>query len=303
MDKYKRNSLSWDNSNAIIDRYIFSDAIYIEFTELNTTDYSIGTYKGANQFRIDYTKIGRFECEFLDHTYSYRGENEITILTTTESGKWTVSASIPTNVYHGCVLVIEYEKLSELDKQIFSKFGIDIEVLTQSFHSSLKWHKITEDISFNTIFHDMYKAGESKNCEMIFMKGLELLVLLSSQNKAFYQYPPQSDYLPSEQVDTIRKIHRIILEQYNKPIRFESLSSEFNISYSRFNSSFKRIYGDTPYQYLKKVRMNIAAQKLVETNLNIVTIAYAVGYNNVSKFSSAFKSVMGELPHIYRKQK
>jgi AraC-like DNA-binding protein len=44
--------------------------------------------------------------------------------------------------------------------------------------------------------------------------------------------------------------------------------------------------------------MNIAAQKLVETNLNIVTIAYAVGYNNVSKFSSAFKSVMGELPHI-----
>lgn len=301
INKYKRYSLTLENGKAVLDRYTFLDAIYIEISELQATDYLVGTYKGANQFRIDYTKIGRYECEFLDHTFSYRGENEVTILTTTETGEWVVSASLPTNVYYGCAIIIEYDKLDYTDKEILLKFGVDIGALVKKYSSDSKWFKVPDDAAYNKTFIEMYMANERKNSGMIFIKALELLVLLSSQDEAFYLYPPKADYLPSEQVDIIRKIQRVLLEKYNMPISFKNLSSDFGISYSRFNSAFKMIYGDTPYKYLKKVRMNIAAQKLIETDWSVTDIANAVGYNNVSKFASAFKSVIGELPHLYRK--
>ncbi|WP_458788326.1 helix-turn-helix domain-containing protein [Vallitalea sediminicola] len=63
------------------------------------------------------------------------------------------------------------------------------------------------------------------------------------------------------------------------------------------------MYGESPYHYLKKLRMNFAAHKLHETELSILEIAISVGYNNPSKFSNAFKSILGVLPSTFRKQK
>ncbi|MFA9465707.1 MAG: helix-turn-helix domain-containing protein [Velocimicrobium sp.] len=300
-NNYKKYSLTWENSTANVERYTFSPSIYIEFTELSATDYSIGTYKGANQFRIDYTKIGRYECEFLDHTYSYRGENEITILTTTESGEWVVSASIPTKAYNGCVLIIEYDKLTDRDKELFIRFGIDINSLTEAFNSKLKWCKIADDDKYTDIFAEMYDANKKQNAELIFVKALELLVLSASDNKAAHIYPAKACYLPSKQVELTKEIHAFILKKYGTFISFEKLASDYGITYSLFNDSFKIIYGDTPYQYLKKLRMNIAAEKLKSTNLSTTEIANSVGYTNASKFASAFKSIHGKLPHEFKK--
>lgn len=299
--KYKRYSLVGDSSTVKVDRYTFSPSVYIEFSQVSATDYSVGKYKGSNQFRIDYTRIGRFECEFLDHTYSYRGENEITVLTTTGSGGWVVSASIPTKVYQGCVLVIEYDKLTDMDKEVFDRLGIDVNNLTETFNSRLKWCKIVGNTKYTDIFIEMYRANRSQNAELIFVKALELLVLISSENKIVHIYPSEADYLPSRQVDVIKEIHAFIIKEYSTSISFKKLAADYCITYSRFNSVFKMMYGDTPYQYLKKLRMNIAAEKLKDTNFSTLEIANLVGYNNASKFASAFKSILGKLPHEFRK--
>lgn len=66
---------------------------------------------------------------------------------------------------------------------------------------------------------------------------------------------------------------------------------------------FSQIYGDTPYGYLKKYKMNLAARDLLESKKKIGDIAVELGYSNASKFAKAFQSVYGELPKDYRKNK
>lgn len=298
-DRYKKYCLKWENSTANIERYAFSPSVYIEFIEVSATDYSTGKYRGQNQFRVDYTKIGLYECEFSDHSYSYRGENEITVLTTSESGEWATSAQIPTKNYRGCALVIEYDNLTNKDKEVFETFGIDILGLTEAFSSNPNWCKLVGDCKYMNIFSEMYDANGKQNAELIFVKVLEFLVLLSSDNKAFHTVP-EKFYLPSKQLDLTREIHDFLLKKYDTAIAFEKLASEFGITYSIFNHSFKKMYGYTPYKYLKKLRMNIAAEKLKSTKLSITEIANSVGYANAGKFAQAFKSVHDKLPHEFK---
>lgn len=64
---------------------------------------------------------------------------------------------------------------------------------------------------------------------------------------------------------------------------------------------FAQVYGDTPYSYIKKYKMNIASNELRNSKRKINDIALSLGYSNASKFSIAFQSVYGILPKDYRK--
>lgn len=300
---YKKHLIVWDNSEVIIEKYTYSPAISVEFSSVSSTNYSTGTYKGSSQFRIDYTKVGRYECEFLDHSFSYRGENEITVLTTNQSGEWVVSASIATKTYQGCSLIIEYDKVNHHDKELLKRFGLSIKSLTTSFNNESKWYKISDNAKYEAIFSEMQQANALQHSELILVKALELLVLLSLENSASLKFPERTTYLPSKRVNVIKEVHDFVLRHYDTPISFENLAAKHHISYSMFNSSFKMIYGDTPYQYLKKLRMNIAAEKLNHTTLSIAEIAMSVGYTNASKFATAFKSIHKVLPKEFRKIK
>lgn len=69
-----------------------------------------------------------------------------------------------------------------------------------------------------------------------------------------------------------------------------------------FRTIFKQIYGDTPYAYIKKYKMNKAAFLIATTDLNISDIALSLGYLNASKFTEAFKDINGVLPKDYKKE-
>jgi len=75
------------------------------------------------------------------------------------------------------------------------------------------------------------------------------------------------------------------------------------LNLSVFHLVFSHIYGDTPYAYLKKYKMNLAAQWLSENKMKIGDIALELGYSNASKFAKAFQSVYGMLPKDYRKNR
>ena len=85
-------------------------------------------------------------------------------------------------------------------------------------------------------------------------------------------------------------------------VKFQQMAKEAHLNLSVFHLVFSHIYGDTPYAYLKKYKMNLAAQWLSENKMKIVDIALELGYSNASKFAKAFQSVYGMLPKDYRKK-
>ena len=54
-------------------------------------------------------------------------------------------------------------------------------------------------------------------------------------------------------------------------------------------------------EYVKSVRVGIAAKLLAETDKQITQICFESGYNNLANFNHYFKDIMGKTPSDYRK--
>lgn len=91
-----------------------------------------------------------------------------------------------------------------------------------------------------------------------------------------------------------------IEKHYFEEITSENLSSKFNISTRYVNDIFKSKFHETPLQYLQKVRINRAKELLQETNKEIVSICFEVGYETLSTFYRSFRNLVGISPHKFR---
>ena len=109
-------------------------------------------------------------------------------------------------------------------------------------------------------------------------------------------------YFDKKQIQSTKAIREYLVSHLDEKVSLEQMAKEAHLNLSVFHLVFSHIYGDTPYAYLKKYKMNLAAQWLSENKMKIVDIALELGYSNASKFAKAFQSVYGMLPKDYRKK-
>jgi len=89
---------------------------------------------------------------------------------------------------------------------------------------------------------------------------------------------------------------------YFHDIDVESLASELGFSRAYFSSLFAKKTGETPYDYLTKIRIEKAKAYLLQSTYSIEEIAYSVGFNSLQRFSELFKKRVGVSPLNYRKK-
>ena len=92
-----------------------------------------------------------------------------------------------------------------------------------------------------------------------------------------------------------------IYDNYLDPeLTVEKIAEQSGYSFAYFTKAFKLYMSDTPIMHLNKLRISHAKELLKDKNLQLMDIATAVGYNNLSTFTEAFKRCMGLLPREYR---
>lgn len=96
------------------------------------------------------------------------------------------------------------------------------------------------------------------------------------------------------------RIKEYINKNYFENITAETLSAKFGLSIRYMNDIFKGKYQNTPLQYLQKVRINRAKELLLETDKDVVSICFEVGYETVSSFYRTFNNLVGTTPHKFR---
>jgi len=80
-----------------------------------------------------------------------------------------------------------------------------------------------------------------------------------------------------------------IHSDYREALSVEELARASAMSVSAFHRTFKRVTGDSPLQYLKKIRLDKAKGLLVQQGMRVNTVAYEVGYESPSQFSREFR--------------
>ena len=86
---------------------------------------------------------------------------------------------------------------------------------------------------------------------------------------------------------------RHIEENFRRNIPLSELASLMNISTMYFSNSFKQVFHISPKQYILHKRLTESQRLLLETDMSIKEIAYAVGFENESYFSEFFSAKIG----------
>jgi AraC-like DNA-binding protein len=82
-----------------------------------------------------------------------------------------------------------------------------------------------------------------------------------------------------------------------------SLAAEAGMSRSVFAKRFSEAYGQSPFEFVQKVRLRHGAHLLAVTDLPVKLIARSVGYSSRSHFSRAFRAAFKKDPSSYRKMR
>ena len=94
----------------------------------------------------------------------------------------------------------------------------------------------------------------------------------------------------------INRALAVIHKNYSQKFNVENLAEQVNMSVSAFHRAFKQITSESPVQYLKKFRLNLAKELMVQNDLKAYMAASQVGYDSVSQFSREFKRYFGKTP-------
>lgn len=88
----------------------------------------------------------------------------------------------------------------------------------------------------------------------------------------------------------------------SKEFTLEELSKAANFSKFHFARVFHAIVGETPFQFIQRLRVEKAASLIyLNRNESITEIAYRCGFNDISIFSRNFKKYFKVSPSKYRK--
>ncbi len=96
--------------------------------------------------------------------------------------------------------------------------------------------------------------------------------------------------------DTFLRCKALIDAQADKMASLRELAAQAGVEASSICRLFQRYQGTSPYQYLLRRKMNLAAEFLVESGELVKEAALRVGFADPYHFSRCFKSVHGVAP-------
>lgn len=139
---------------------------------------------------------------------------------------------------------------------------------------------------------DSYSSVNIKNC----LQELIIFMIRYSRRKSGEPFQAISV------ADTLMQdAARYIRTNYTKDLSLESVAAHVSISPTYFSKKFKSSTGFGYKEYLINVRIQAAADMLLETNASVSEIAEKCGFNSSDHFGNAFKRAKGVSPLKYRK--
>lgn len=112
---------------------------------------------------------------------------------------------------------------------------------------------------------------------------------------------PRSSYRPSRRDERrVTEALRRIEAEAHESLTLSGLARGAGMSPYHFLRTFQRVVGMTPHQFILRTRLHRAAVRLRRSDESVSTIAFDVGFNDLSTFNHRFRRIMGVSPSAYR---
>ncbi len=153
------------------------------------------------------------------------------------------------------------------------------------------------------------KVGQTLK-KMVALKGLERYIellkvfqlLLEIEDRENLALPSAMNNTFETDQDQINKIYEYVFNNIQTGIKLKEASALVYKEPGSFCRYFKKKTNQTFMDYVKNVRIGMAAKLLAESEKQITQICYECGYNNLANFNHYFRVIMKKTPSEYRKE-
>ncbi len=177
----------------------------------------------------------------------------------------------------------------------FSKTGIKRKHLISVNSEN---HKMLKDM----IMH-IYREGSEKGVGHFSIIRSLLSALMVLLFREFNIDIPDDSLLLNTKNDGIEKSMEYICDRLGEKFTLEELAKVACMSRKHYCTTFKKINGTTPWEYITGKKIEIAQELLRTTKKSIIEIAFECGFSNSANFNRAFRKYSGMTPSEYRKEK
>ena len=145
--------------------------------------------------------------------------------------------------------------------------------------------------------------------KMVNLEGLEQYIELLKvfsllhqiKDREFLALPSSMPHTYVKDREQIDKIYEYVFQNVQNGIKLNDAASLVFMEPGSFCRYFKKKTNQTFMDYVKSVRIGIAARLLAETDKPVTRICFECGYNNLANFNHYFKVIMKKTPSEYRK--
>jgi transcriptional regulator GlxA family with amidase domain len=100
--------------------------------------------------------------------------------------------------------------------------------------------------------------------------------------------------------EVVKKAQAYIEDNFHEKISVEHLSQTFAVGRRNFDRRFIKATGNTPIEYLQRVKIESAKKAFETTRKTINEVMYDVGYSDVKAFREVFRKITGMSPLEYK---
>lgn len=87
----------------------------------------------------------------------------------------------------------------------------------------------------------------------------------------------------------------------DEPLRLTDAAREACLSQFHYHRLFAQTFGETPHEFVTKLRIDRAKRLLARDQLPVTEICFAVGYESLGSFSTLFRTMVGYSPSGYQR--
>ncbi|OAS22686.1 AraC family transcriptional regulator [Paenibacillus oryzisoli] len=102
--------------------------------------------------------------------------------------------------------------------------------------------------------------------------------------------------------DTAYKIKLFIENHAHESLSLDTISASVGLSVSRCSYLFKAAFGQSLFAYCIDVRLKLAQQQVLYSNLSLEQVSEKTGFQNYPHFSRVFRERFGHPPGEYRRK-
>jgi AraC-like DNA-binding protein len=99
----------------------------------------------------------------------------------------------------------------------------------------------------------------------------------------------------------LREARDFMRYAYGRPVSLPDVAARANLSPYHFLRVYKRAYGETPHEFLTRLRIERAKTLLARGSHNVTEACFEVGFSSLGSFSSLFAGRVGLSPSEYRR--